>query len=92
MPKNHFLNGFLAGLMFGTMFSILALGFVKVDPQTANLGRYLLLANFICSWGLTAYHAVKRKKIISNNFEGLIAGCGFAAQTIVWIVNGIHYP
>ena len=90
--RNLFWNWFVVGIVLGSVFSLIALGYIIVDIKWISLVRFFMLLAFIFGWIITLYNAIKRKALFGSKADGLITGAVFSAQTVDWILNGIYYP
>jgi F0F1-type ATP synthase assembly protein I len=90
--SRHFLSGFVIGVVLGAFLSLLASNYLKPQPVPLILSGIALFIAYISAWVITVYNAVRGKALITSYVDGLIAGCALSAQTIAWILYGIHIP
>jgi len=90
--ENWFLNFFIVGVLFGALFTLIALGRTQASLEMVALMRIVLLLSYLVGWIMTLNYAVRRKALIRPHIDGFISGITLATQTVVWVINGIQFP
>lgn len=90
--RNLFWDGFVVGVLGGTLFSLIVLGRIYASLQFRAFAKFAILVAFGLGSTITIYNAAKRKCLFGCKNDGLIVGMSLSAQMVDWILHGIEYP